>query len=173
MPFALVERCGETIERIRHVARLHPQPPKARIGEMDRITPEQRSRNMRAVRSKDSEIELRLRRALWAAGLRYRKHYTKVPGKPDIAFVSARLAIFCDSEFWHGYDWEHRQHDFKSNREFWLPKIERNIRRDAEVNRELESLGWRVVRFWGHEIEHDPELCVETVLNALEERRKR
>ncbi len=140
---------------------------------MDRHTPEQRSRNMRAVRSKDSAIELRLRRALWAAGLRYRKHYARLPGKPDIAFVSARVVVFCDSEFWHGHDWEHRREDIGSNRDFWIPKIERTIARDREVNSQLAEAGWRVLRFWGHEITDDVDGCVVRVRRAVEESRRR
>jgi len=112
-------------------------------------------------------MELRLRRALWAAGLRYRKHYAKLPGRPDIVFVSAGVVVFCDSEFWHGYDWENRQGDIKSNRDFWVPKIEHNIARDLDVNRILGESGWRVLRFWGNEITNDLDGCVGKVINAV------
>ena len=89
---------------------------------------------------------------LWRRGLRYRKNNTKVLGKPDITFKSRKIAIFCDSEFWHGYDWDHRKDDFKSNRDFWIPKIERNMERDKEVTAALEEDGWIVLRYWGKDI---------------------
>src|SRR6056297_76653 len=98
----------------------------------DHLTKEQRKRNMKAVKSKDSKIEVKLRKALWREGLRYRKHYSKIPGKPDIVFIGKKVAVFCDSEFWHGKNWEERKNDFKSNKEFWINKIERNIQRDKE-----------------------------------------
>mgnify|MGYP003550159130 CR=1 FL=1 len=82
---------------------------------------------MRQVKNKDSSIELTLRKELWRRGLRYRKNVNSIFGKPDIAFIGKKIAVFCDSEFWHGYDWDNRKKDFKSNRDFWIPKIERNI----------------------------------------------
>ena len=85
---------------------------------MDRLTPEQRHKNMQAIKNKDSEIELILRKELWKRGLRYRKNVKNVFGHPDIAFIGKRVAVFCDSEFWHGYDWEHRKADIKSRRDF-------------------------------------------------------
>ncbi|MBR5949082.1 MAG: very short patch repair endonuclease [Clostridia bacterium] len=90
-------------------------------------TPEQITYNMKQVHNKDSKIELMLRRELWQRGLRYRKNVNRIIGHPDIAFVGKKIAVFCDSEFWHGYNWEERKNDFKSNRDFWLPKIERNM----------------------------------------------
>ncbi|RPI66549.1 MAG: very short patch repair endonuclease, partial [Ignavibacteriae bacterium] len=99
---------------------------------------------MQAVKSKDSEIELLLRRELWRLGVRYRKHVRSVIGHPDICIKKYRLAIFIDSEFWHGKDWKDRKSDFKSNRSFWIGKIERNIQRDIEVNKALLESGWAV-----------------------------
>jgi len=116
-----------------------------------------RRRNMQAVRNKDSKIELELRKALWARGLRYRKNHRGIMGKPDIVFIGKKVAVFCDSEFWHGQDWELRKADFKSNQAFWLPKIERNMARDREVNEALQKDGWTVMRFWGKEILKNPE----------------
>jgi len=107
---------------------------------------------MQAVRNKDSKIEVLLRKELWARGLHYRKNVKTVFGHPDIAFIGKRIAVFCDSEFWHGYDWENRKEDIKSNREFWIPKIERNMQRDIEVNDHLKEMGWTVLRFWGRDI---------------------
>lgn len=137
---------------------------------MDRLTPEQRKKNMQAVKNKDSLIELMLRKELWSRGLRYRKNYTKITGKPDIVFIGKKVAVFCDSEFWHGYDWERRKDDIKSNRDFWIPKIERNMQRDKKVTEKLESDGWIVIRFWGKEIKKHPKECADIVQKCLEER---
>ena len=114
---------------------------------MDRHTPEQRRKNMQAVKNKDSKIEVILRKELWKRGLRYRKNSSKVFGKPDIVFIGKKVAVFCDSEFWHGYDWEHKKDEIKSRREFWIPKIERNMQRDVEVTEKLTADGWTVLRF--------------------------
>lgn len=123
-----------------------------RLNNMDRHTPEQRRKNMQAVKNKDSKIELALRRELWSRGLRYRKNVKGVYGHPDVAFKGAKIAVFCDSEFWHGYDWENKKADFKSNQEFWIPKIERNMERDREVTKTLMDDGWIVLRYWGKDI---------------------
>ncbi len=130
---------------------------------MDRLTPEQRHKNMQAIKNKDSEIEILLRRELWRRGLRYRKNVKNVFGHPDIAFMGKKVAIFCDSEFWHGYDWEHRKNDIKSRRDFWIPKIERNMQRDVEVTGTLEAAGWIVLRFWGKEIKADVSKCADII----------
>ncbi len=136
---------------------------------MDNRTPEQRRRIMKAVKNKDSEIELLLRRALWSRGIRYRKNVKSVYGHPDIAFVGKKVAIFCDSEFWHGYNWDERKNDFKFRREFWIPKIERNISRDIEVNKVLNDQGWTVLRFWGKQIKDNPEECADRIQEVLRE----
>lgn len=136
---------------------------------MDKYTPEQRRKNMQAVKNKDSKIELLLRKELWDRGIRYRKNVTKIFGKPDIVFISKKIAVFCDSEFWHGYNWEERKGDFKSHQEFWIPKIERNMERDKEVTAKLESEGWTVLRFWGKEIKKNAAQCadiIEKVVNS-------
>ena len=134
---------------------------------MDKHTPEQRRKNMQAVKNKDSQIELLLRKELWSRGIRYRKNLTKIFGKPDIVFIGKKIAIFCDSEFWHGYNWEERKNDFKSHQEFWIPKIERNIERDKEVNMKLESEGWIVLRFWGNEIKKNTAQCADIIEKAV------
>ncbi len=133
----------------------------------DRHTKAQRSKNMRAVKNKDSYMELAVRRSLWARGRRFRKHHTGVPGKPDIAFPRYKVAVFLDSEFWHGHDWERRKHDIKSNREFWYPKIERNIARDREVDRLLADLEWTVLRFWEKAVKRDVEVCADAIEAVL------
>ena len=129
-------------------------------------TAEQISYNMSRVKNKDSEIELMLRRELWKRNIRYRKNVKTIFGKPDIAFKGKKIAVFVDSEFWHGYDWEHRKDDIKSNRDFWIPKIERTIQRDLEVNAHLESEGWLVLRFWGKEIKKNLLDCADIIEKA-------
>lgn len=130
---------------------------------MDRLTKEQRRKNMQAVKNKDSRIEILLRKALWSKGYRYRKNYSKIEGKPDIVLSKYKTVIFCDSEFWHGYNWEVRKNDIKSNREFWIKKIEGNIKRDANVNKILKEQGWKVIRFWGKEIQKNLETCINKI----------
>lgn len=130
-------------------------------------TPEQISYNMRQVKCKDSAIEIALRKELWHRGLRYRKNDKSVLGKPDIVFKGKRVAVFCDSEFWHGYDWNNRKADFKSNRDFWIHKIERNMQRDTEVTVGLQSDGWAVLRFWGKEIKRNVAACADTIEKAV------
>ena len=137
---------------------------------MDRHTPEQRKKNMRAVKNKDSQIELLLRKELWNRGLRYRKNVSNIYGKPDIAFIGKRVAVFCDSEFWHGHNWDIRKNDFKSHQEFWIPKIERNMQRDIEVTKKLESDGWLVLRFWGNEIKRNVQGCADIIEKAVRDR---
>lgn len=136
---------------------------------MDNHTPEQRRKNMKAIRNKDSDIELILRKALWNRGLRYRKNVNGIFGHPDIVFMRKKVAIFCDSEFWHGYDWEQRKKAFKSKRDFWIPKIERNIARDKEVTEKLESDGWIVLRFWGNDIKKHCSECADAIERVLKE----
>lgn len=130
---------------------------------MDKLTPEQRHKNMQAVKSKDSKIEVLLRQELWKRGLKYRKNVKTVFGHPDIAFIGKKVAVFCDSEFWHGYDWTKRKSDIKSNQEFWISKIERNMARDEEVNEYLTSHGWIVLRFWGKQIQKDAVGCADII----------
>ena len=137
----------------------------------DDLTPEQRRRNMQAIHSKDTPIELLLRKALWERGVRYRKNYKKLIGKPDIAITKYKIAVFCDSDYWHGYDWENRTQRIKSNRDYWVPKIERNMARDREVTEALQRDGWLVLRFWEWQIRKHLSECVESVLQAIETRK--
>lgn len=125
---------------------------------------------MQQVKNKDSDIEILLRKELWARGLRYQKNVTAIIGKPDIVFKGKKVAVFCDSEFWHGYNWEERKKDFKSNQEFWIPKIERNMERDREVSQFLENDGWTVLRYWGREIKKDLTRCVDEIEQVLKEK---
>lgn len=130
-------------------------------------TKEQISFNMKQVKNKDSKIEIALRKELWSRGLRYQKNVTSIFGKPDLIFKGKKVAVFCDSEFWHGYNWEERKKDFKSHQEFWIPKIERNMERDKEVTEELQKQGWTVLRFWGKEIKKNAGGCADIIEKAV------
>lgn len=122
---------------------------------------------MAAIRGKNTKIELRLAKALWHEGLRYRKHDKSIFGTPDLAFKGKKVAIFIDSEFWHGKDWIHQKDRVKTNSEFWKKKIENNIRRDILVNITLQEQGWTVLRFWGQQVEKELDDCVLQVKEAL------
>lgn len=139
---------------------------------MDKLTAEQRRKNMQAVKASGSKIETALAKALFAEGLRYRKNDKTVFGKPDLTFKKYKLAVFVDSEFWHGKDWELRKNDHKSNKEFWHQKIERNIQRDGEVNEKLLNDGWKVVRFWGKEINTDLNSCIIKIQKTINETKR-
>lgn len=130
-------------------------------------TKEQISYNMRRVKNKDTKIEIMLRKELWHRGLRYRKNTNKVFGHPDIAFIGKKVAVFCDSEFWHGYNWDERKNDIKSNRDFWINKIEKNIQRDVQVNTRLKNEGWVVIRFWGNDIKKNTAHCADIIEKAV------
>ncbi len=136
-------------------------------------TKEQISRNMRSNKGKDTKPELLLRKELWRRGLRYRKNYKGLYGKPDIVFLGAKIAVFVDGKMWHGYDWEHRKNDFKSNRDYWIPKIEQNIEHDYEVTQELISLGWLVMRFWDFEVKKNLQECADKIERAYDNRKNR
>ena len=139
---------------------------------MDDLTPEQRKKNMQAIRSKDTTIELALRKALWHKGIRYRKNYKGLIGKPDIVITKYRIVVFCDSDFWHGYDWDNRKSRIKSNQEYWIPKIERNMKRDKEVTAVLVEQGWIVLRFWEHSIRKNLESCLDDIEEAVSIRKE-
>ncbi|MBO5770607.1 MAG: DNA mismatch endonuclease Vsr [Spirochaetales bacterium] len=125
---------------------------------------EKRSYTMSRIRSKDTSIEKILRSALFVRGIRFRKNVSTIYGHPDIAIQKYKIAIFCDGDFWHGYNWEERKEDIKSNREYWIPKIERNMEKDIEVNHILSHLGYTVIRIWEHEIRKD----LDGVCNLIE-----
>lgn len=139
---------------------------------MDDLTPEQRKKNMQSIRSKDTTIELALRKALWKKGIRYRKNYKGLIGKPDIVITKYRIVVFCDSDFWHGYDWDNRKSRIKSNQEYWIPKIERNMKRDKEVTAVLVEQGWIVLRFWEHSIRKNLESCLDDIEEAVSIRKE-
>ena len=135
----------------------------------DVLTKEQRHKNMKNIKGKDTKIEVLLRKALWHKGYRYRKNYKKLEGKPDIVLTKYKIAIFCDSEFFHGKDWEKLRERLKrgDNGEFWIKKIARNMEHDNDINKRLEFEGWTVLRFWGNDIKRNPEECVKTVEETI------
>lgn len=136
---------------------------------MDVLTPEQRRKNMQHIKSKDTTIEIALRKALWEKGYRYRKNYKALPEKPDIAITKYKIAVFCDSEFFHGKDWEIKRPKLlnSKNSEYWISKIERNMERDRKNEQQLLFLGWTVIRFWGKEILKNTDECVRVIEEAI------
>jgi len=138
----------------------------------DIFTRKERSAIMAKIRSKDTKAELLMGRSLRSLGLRPAKN-VKVLGRPDFAFPRKRVAVFCDGDFWHGYKFGNNPRlNIKDNRRFWLNKITKNIQRDAEVNRKLSLEGWRVLRFWEHEIKADARTCAGKVLKVVRARSK-
>ena len=135
----------------------------------DVLTAEQRRKNMQHIKSKDTKIEVLLRKALWTRGYRYRKNYGEIPGKPDIALTKYKIAIFCDGEFFHGKDWEvlKPRLEKSNNSEFWISKISRNRERDDEVNKKLLFMGWTVIRFWGNDIKTHTDECVKVIEETI------
>jgi len=138
---------------------------------MDDLTPEQRHKSMSHIRSNNTSIEILLRKALWHEGIRYRKNVKTLPGKPDIVIKKYKIAIFCDGELWHGKDWEKRKETIKTNRNYWIPKIERNITRDNENEKKLKNKGWIVLRFWGKEIKKNLADCVNEIKEIIYEKK--
>ncbi|MEQ8703507.1 MAG: very short patch repair endonuclease [Phaeodactylibacter sp.] len=132
---------------------------------------EQRSRTMSRIRSKDTKTEVKLRKALWAKGYRYRKNVKSLPGSPDIAIKKYKVAVFIDGEFWHGYNWEQKRQTIKRNRAYWIPKIERNMERDRENTRQLQEKGWLVLRFWEQRLKKEFQTCLCLITEAIESRR--
>ena len=135
------------------------------MSKVDRLTKEQRHKNMKNIKSKDTSIELKLRKELWRRGYRYRKNYTELPGKPDIVLTKYKIAIFCDSEFFHGKDWEvlKPQLEKGKNADFWIKKISKNQQHDDDINKQLQFLGWTVIRFWGKDIMNKTDECVQVI----------
>lgn len=138
---------------------------------MDVHSPEQRSRNMRAIKSSETKMEVLLSKTLWSRGLRFRRNVRSIFGKPDLAIKKYKLAIFVDSEFFHGKDWETNKNRIKSNREFWWPKIESNMHRDLIVTAQLKKEGWTVLRFWSLEVKKNLNKCCVKVERILERKR--
>lgn len=127
------------------------------------------SKNMRHIRSKDTSIEVKLRKELWHKGYRYRKNYKELPGSPDIVLTKYKIAIFCDSEFFHGKDWEVLKARLEkgSNPDYWIKKIERNRDRDMENDKKLLFLGWTVIHFWGKDILRNTDECIRVIEETI------
>jgi DNA mismatch endonuclease, patch repair protein len=130
-------------------------------------TTKKRSLMMRKIRGKNTKPELAFRKVLWARGIRYRVNNKRLPGTPDISIKKYKLAVFIDGEFWHGYNWDEKKAKMKTNKAFWIPKIERNMQRDAEVNAALDALDYTVFRFWEGELKSDLQRCVDDVVDYI------
>ncbi|OOQ58946.1 very short patch repair endonuclease [Mucilaginibacter pedocola] len=130
-------------------------------------TSKARSDLMKKIKSGHTKPELVLRKKLWALGYRFRLHVKNLPGKPDIVFKGKKVAIFIDGEFWHGKNWEQKKTTIKQNREYWIPKIERNMARDRANTQTLQDAGWIVLRFWQNDIMRELELCVATIAACI------
>lgn len=130
----------------------------------DVLTPEQRRKNMSRIKGRDTRPEIKLRKALWARGIRYRL-YARLPGKPDLVFHGRKLVVFVDGCFWHRCPVHYVPP--KSNSSFWEEKISKNVERDEHINNQLCEMGWAVLRVWEHEIKQDLDGCVRKVIEAI------
>lgn len=133
-------------------------------------TPEIRKR-MSKVRLKNGKAETVLAKRLWHEGYRYRRNYKKLPGSPDIALTTYRVAVFVDGEFWHGENWKERKAKLKYNREYWIEKIEENMARDKRVDGQLQEMGWTTVHFWEKQVLKHTDECLQAVLELLEKKK--
>lgn len=124
---------------------------------------------MSNIKAKDTKIEIKLRKALWSRGYRYRKNYKELPGKPDIVLTKYRIAIFCDSEFFHGKDFDSLKEQLSKskNSSFWIEKIQKNIDHDIEIEKTLSAAGWKVLRFWGKDISKNTDECIKVIEEAI------
>ncbi len=130
-------------------------------------TSPQRSRTMARIKAKNTKPEIAFRKSLWARGVRYRLNYKLLPGKPDLISKKYKFAVFIDGDFWHGKDWDEKKKKIKSNRGFWIPKIERNMQRDRTNNQLLKNMGYVVFRFWDEDIRKNLSDCVEQVVRHV------
>ena len=126
-----------------------------------------RSENMGRIKAKNTSFELLLRRELWARGLRYRANDKTVFGKPDIVFKGKKVAVFIDSEFWHGKDFLEKKNIPKTNNDFWIDKLKRNIERDKEVNKFLTEEGWKIIRIWSKDLKKNTTAFVDLIYNEI------
>lgn len=134
-------------------------------------TPEVTHKIMSAIRGHDTAPELILRKAVWKTGLRYRVNDRRVYGRPDITFSRAKLAVFCDGDYWHGHNWALRGYkdlndELSHYKPFWAEKIRRNVERDRDVDKKLTSEGWYVLRFWENDIRNDAQNCAQKILTV-------
>ncbi len=133
----------------------------------DNLTPAQRSFTMSRIRSKDTTPELAIRRLIYARGLRFRKHMTGLPGRPDLVFAGVKVVVFVDGDFWHGWQFPRWRHKVKG---YWINKIEGNRRRDRRNLRQLTRGGWLVIRIWEHEVKKDVQSCIDRIEAAVRRR---
>ncbi|WP_276689999.1 MULTISPECIES: very short patch repair endonuclease [Acidaminococcus] len=137
------------------------------------MTAEQRRATMQHIRSSDTKAERMLRLALWHHGIRYRKNWKKIPGKPDIVLTKFHIAIFVDGDFWHARHHENNPGEqIKSNKEYWVPKLKQNVARDKEINNELSEKGWLVLRFWESDIKKNLEGVIDQIISSLPPKKK-
>lgn len=131
----------------------------------DVLTPKQRTYNMSRIRGKNTAPEIKLRKMLFATGVRgYRIHYA-LPGKPDIVFVKKKIAIFIDGCFWHKCPVCFQEPE--TRKDFWMKKIQSNIDRDKKVNEQLKKDGWIVIRIWEHDIKKEPQEAIKKIVALL------
>jgi len=142
---------------------------------MAKRSPEVTSKLMSRIKSTGTKAEILVGKSLWRLGLRYRKNYRDIKGKPDFVFVSARVLVFCDGDFWHGRYFEERvkRGDFHTNRQYWLKKIPGNMKRDKETNEQLKNEGWFVLRYWESDILKNPEKIAEAIAAVVRARLKK
>lgn len=156
---------------LQHDSNVRRSDPSIRVPRYTAFRPASRlaSEIKKKNRARDTKVELLLRRQLWKRGLRYRLHDPRLPGKPDIVFSRAKVAVFCDGDFWHGRNWRSRRAKLArgANAPYWLAKIEANILRDHRFTKELRRLGWTVLRFWETDIARDVDAAVESILALL------
>lgn len=130
-------------------------------------TTQSRSRHMAKIKASNTTPELIFRRELYSRGIRYRVDFKGLPGRPDVSNISRKFVVFIDGEFWHGFNWKIKKAKIKSNRDFWIPKIERNMQRDRTNVKKLEDMGFRVFRFWEHEVKKELKRCADSVEHYL------
>ena len=132
-------------------------------------TSAKRSDLMRKIKSSKTSPEILLQNALRKSGIKYKKNYKALIGNPDIVLIDKKIAIFVDGEFWHGYRWRQKKKRIKANRLYWISKIENNIKRDRRNTKKLKKTGWRVIRFWQHQINEDLSKCIKQIKKIMME----
>ncbi len=137
---------------------------------MDILTKSQRTKNMQAIRSHGTKAEKKLAISIWNKGYRYRKNNNTVFGKPDITFKKLKIAVFVDSEYFHGRNWQTNKYRIKTNRKFWWKKIEANMVRDRLVTKTLKKEGWKVLRYWDTEVNKKLGHCIAEIEQTIKER---
>jgi DNA mismatch endonuclease, patch repair protein len=130
----------------------------------------ERSNLMKKIKSDKTTPELLLQKALRKEGIKFRRNYKKLHGNPDLVLIDKKIAIFVDGEFWHGYRWKEKKKKIKANRQYWIPKIEKNIKRDKQNNRKLKKEGWKVIRFWQQQLKKDLQKCMKKIQRTIDEK---